>query len=186
MAEVNKRIGDFKALHGLARCIMTTHLYNSLIDAGNIATFSSKWVGFLKHSLNYNDLIMSDGLFMIKSYTHHPTDCAALCFKDLMVPPHLHPVSIFAVRAICAGHDIIILEGNDRDTYRIFYDLLFFTCQKNSTGERLRRRIGKAYRKIIDVKRNLKEVLRPAAMPISKTFIRQAIGLCAGLEDRLL
>jgi hypothetical protein len=186
VAEVIKRISDFKALHSFARCIMTTHLYNSLVDAGNIATFSSKWVNLLKTSLDYNDLIMSDGLFMIKSYKHHPTDCASLFFKDLTVPPHVHPVSIFAVRAICAGHDIIILEGNDRDTYRVFYDLLFFACQQNITGERLRRRINDAYRKIINAKLGLKEVLRPTAAPLSGSFIREAIGLCAGLEDRLL
>lgn len=186
LKQVNRKIRDFKALHTYAQCIMTTHLYNSRIDAENIATFSAKWIGYLKHSLNYNNLIMSDGLFMIKNYTHHPTDCGSLPSPDITLPAHVHPVSIFALKAIIAGHDIVILEGNEHDTYRIFYDLLFFACQNNGTGERLRRRINKAYNKIIHLKRTIRQDLQPIPRPVSRALIREAVYLCSGLMDRLL
>jgi len=182
--QVNKLIVSFKKLVPFSESIMTTHLYNSLFDAQNIATFSTQWISYLKRSLNYNKLIMSDGLFMIKKYKEHETDCSALPFKEYRLPPQHHQVSIYALKAICAGNHMIILGGGS-DTSSIFYDLLFFACQDNDTGRLLRKKIDEAYRKIVKIKNRNRKLLR-AYKPLAQNIINYAIRLCTKIEDMLL
>jgi hypothetical protein len=151
-AVVEQHIIPFKQLASYTDFIMTTHIFNSQIDKNDIVTFSSLWNYLLKESLQYEGLIISDALFMITNYEPGQLQSFSAPFNHINFPWQKHKVSIFALRAILAGHDMIIIEGDAPDTEAIFRDLFYIACQDHETGELLRKRIEDSYARVYALK----------------------------------
>jgi hypothetical protein len=60
----------------------------------------------------------------------------------------LDPAAAWAVRAVLAGHDMVIVEGSTAQTERVFAGLLAFACGGSPEGAALRARIEESYGKI--------------------------------------
>lgn len=72
--------------------IMTTDVVTQALDANNAAELSPKVIDYLRHTLNFNGVIITDGMYMAGLYGHDP------------LPDELIAKS---VQAINAGNDII-------------------------------------------------------------------------------
>jgi beta-glucosidase-like glycosyl hydrolase len=120
---------------------MTTHLDDSLVDS-RIVTFSPVWLGILRQTTQFSGLLMSDGLLMLKNYTDK---------SELGGIPELaglDPTVAWAMRAILAGHDFVIVEGSAGQTLRVFKGVLNEACQGTPTGNELAGRIEESYNRI--------------------------------------
>jgi beta-glucosidase-like glycosyl hydrolase len=142
--EAEKRFAVFKELAEDAGIMMTTHLFDSLVDA-NIVTFSSVWNLLLRAHTGFEGLLMSDGLLMLRNYTDTRMLAPGPMGPDLA---GMDRTAAWAMRAILAGHDFIIVEGSAAQTYRAFQGLLTVACGKTTRGKELRERIEDSYRRI--------------------------------------
>jgi hypothetical protein len=88
---------------------------------------------------------MSDGLLMLRNYADTKMVSPIPGDPDA---PGIDRTSSWALRAILAGHDFIIVEGSAALTYRTFQGLLAVACSNASVGQELRLRIEESYRKI--------------------------------------
>lgn len=139
---------------------MTTHLFNSNIDPKEMATFSETWIGILRKQIGFQGLLITDGLFMIDNYETLKSELISKWpqqGKRKITDNH----SIFAARAILAGHDMVFLEGNASQTKRVFRDLHYFACQDTPIGKKLRERIFESHQRIKTFKEANRAVLRP-------------------------
>jgi beta-glucosidase-like glycosyl hydrolase len=154
--EAEKRFSIFAELAGEAQLMMTTHLYDSLVD-GRIVTFSPAWNGLLRERTGFDGLLMSDGLLMLRNYADRSAIAGALREPGF---PHLDETALWALRAILAGHDMVIVEGSADQTYRAFQGLLAVACGATASSEALRTRIDTAYQGIASWKKSHEAELR--------------------------
>ncbi len=156
--DVQNRIEIFTRLMPAADLVMTTHIFNSEIDSRDVVTFSRKWISILRNNLKFKGLIMTDGLFMFDHYPENIQNMSARWNEKSDVSSR---ISIFAARAILAGHDLIFLEGDAAQTRKVFKDLHYIACQNTRTGELLRDRIDDSFERILTFKKAHLGVLFP-------------------------
>ena len=154
--EAEKRFAVFQDLAEDTGIMMTTHLYDSLVDT-SIVTFSSVWNLLLRARTGFGGLLMSDGLLMLRNYTDTRALAPGPMGPDLA---GMDRTAAWAMRAILAGHDFIIVEGSAAQTYRAFLGLLTVACGKTTRGKELKERIESSYRKIAAWKQGKEAVLR--------------------------
>ena len=123
--------------------MMTTHLNDSLVD-NRIVTFSPAWIALLRRETGFNGLLMSDGLLMLKAYP----DTSALGGAPGAEEAGLDPTAVWAMHAVLAGHDFIIVEGSAGQTTRAFNGLLAAACSGSAPGNALADRIEQSYGRI--------------------------------------
>lgn len=136
-----KRFSVFRDLAGLSTLLMTTHLNDSRVD-GSIVTFSPAWLGILRRDTGFSGLLMSDGLLMLKNYK----DRTGL--EGGPQQADLDPTAAWAVRAIIAGHDFVIVEGSAAQTIRAFDGVLSEACTGTPAGNELAGRIEESYNRV--------------------------------------
>ncbi len=124
----SRHLPVFSALKNQSGILMTTHLYNSNIDPNNMATFSKTWIDILKKDVGFKELVMTDALFMIDSYKGNMRQMAQNWpfIDDINLSDDL---TIFAVKAILAGHDMVLLESAAAETERIWKSLVAVSCK---------------------------------------------------------
>jgi beta-N-acetylhexosaminidase len=176
--EVMEMLEIFKKSAPQSSFAMTTHLFNSNIDPKEMATFSETWIGLLRNQVGYKGLLMTDGLFMIDNYETRKSELVSKWpqqGKRKITDDH----SIFAARAILAGHDMIFLEGNAGQTKRVFKDLHYFACQNTPVAKKLRERIFESHQRIKAFKEANRTVLRPN-VEIPESTTKLAVDLTSG------
>jgi hypothetical protein len=156
LREAERRFSIFEDLGGEADIMMTTHLYNSLVD-GSLVTFSSKWNRLLRGETGFPGLLMSDGLLMLKHYADRKSFAGGPAGAEVA---GLDETAVWALRAILAGHDFVIVEGSAVQTRRTFGGLLAAACRSTPLAERLRARIEESYGVIERWKREHAAALR--------------------------
>ena len=148
-SQAEKRFAIFEEVGGEADIMMTTHLYDSLVDS-SLVTFSSKWNGILRKETGFTGLLMSDGLLMLRHYKDRTAFAGGPAGPDAA---GLDQTAVWALRAILAGHDFVIVEGSPAQARRVYNGLLLAACRATPQGERLRDRIEESYGKIVEWKR---------------------------------
>jgi beta-glucosidase-like glycosyl hydrolase len=155
-AMVSRITNIFKEVAQNSNIIMTTHIYNSKIDAKNMATFSPVWIDMLKKEYGFKGLIMTDAMFMLSDKylsnslaKHWPHNLVPLTNTDVL----------FAAKSIISGHDIIMLEGHSGDFKEIFNGLMNVAATQTSIGLSLRTRVLDSYRRIIEYKQKYGDLL---------------------------
>lgn len=156
LPEAEKRFAVFRDLAGEADIMMTTHLYDSLVDR-SLVTFSPVWNRLLREKTRFEGLLMSDGLLMLKNYADRSMLTGGPAGADVS---DMDETAVWALRAILAGHDMIIIEGSAAQTYRAFEGLLAVACRDTALGRALRARIDEAWRKIAGWKEKRGAALR--------------------------
>ncbi|HVO39551.1 MAG TPA: glycoside hydrolase family 3 N-terminal domain-containing protein [Spirochaetia bacterium] len=141
-AAAEERVQAFRDLAAWSPIMMTTHLTDSLVDS-RIVTFSAPWIALLRTSTGFDGLLMSDGLLMLKAYADRRAFGASGPEEA-----GLDPTAAWAVRAILAGHDFVIVEGSARQTARVFDGILAAACGGSPRGMALADRIEESYRRI--------------------------------------
>ncbi|MGE0527145.1 MAG: glycoside hydrolase family 3 N-terminal domain-containing protein [Bdellovibrionales bacterium] len=157
---VHEILNIFRQVSGKTDFAMSTHLLNFNIDPDNMVTFSKKWIEVLRKDIGFDGILMTDALFMFDRYPASVRQMEARWPQDEI--PLKETSSIFAARAILAGHDMAFLEGTATKTYKVFNDLLYVACQDKPTGKELNRRILESYDRITRYKEKNKEVLTEA------------------------
>jgi hypothetical protein len=151
---VKTRTRIFKSLQGSCGILMSTHTFDSFVDPESIATFSAKWRILLSEDTGFRGLVMTDGLLMLDNYA----DRSMLGRAAPELPIREGPAS-WALRAIFAGHDLIVLEGGISVTTGVYDVLLSLARSDTETGRALRARIGEAYDLISRYKESRKAAL---------------------------
>ena len=82
---------------------------------------------------------------MLRNYTDTSMLAAGPGDPDAAV---IDRTASWALRAILAGHDFIIVEGSAALTYRTFQGLLAVGCSNTPVGNELRVRIEESYKRI--------------------------------------
>ncbi|MFZ4715881.1 MAG: glycoside hydrolase family 3 N-terminal domain-containing protein [Bacteriovoracaceae bacterium] len=155
---VEQKLKNFEVLAPQADFAMSTHLYNSAIDKMEMATFSKTWVSLLRNQANFQGILMTDALFMIESYKANMIAMSRK-WNDNEWKRKLNNQSIFAVRALLAGHDMVFLDATFQDTRKIFNDILYIACENTKTSNELRMTIKNSWKKITDYKKEEKQAL---------------------------
>lgn len=141
----------YKELGKNSGFLMTTHLMNSSIDPANMATFSKVWMNKLRHEVGFKGIAMTDALFMINSYPDTmkkmSRDWPARLAKDFN-----KDLSIFAIKAILAGHDMVFLETAAKETEATWKDVSRFACQDDPLASDFRKRVNESYDRIVSYK----------------------------------
>jgi len=180
VAEAARRVAVFRELAGEGGILMTTHTFDSLVDKGSIVTFSPAWLELLRRETRYGGLLMTDGLLMLRNYAEKSvlgTDIAAPAIN-----PKIDETASWALRALLAGHDLIIVEGSAAITTRVFEGLLRIACGNTETGKQLRERIERAYERVVRFKEAREELLRRQA-EVPAAAIAAAVALVPGDQD---
>ena len=138
--KVNLKLENFKKQSGKADFAMTTHIFNSNVDPDDMATFSKKWVRMLREDVGFEGLVMTDALFMISSYDDAIKSMSAK-WNKIEAGGISDEQSIFAARAILAGHDLVFLDGVSADTRKIHRNLSKLACLDNRLGAEFRTRV---------------------------------------------
>ncbi len=159
LRDVEKRAAIFRSLADESGILMTTHLRDSLVDS-RIVTFSPAWIDILRRQTGFKGLLLTDGLLMLDNYA----DASSLKGGDAPAdaPSNLEGAAAWALRAVLAGHDLLIVEGTAATTYRVFEGVLRVACGKTETGRLLRERIGSATARIGQYKKRNEKLLRRA------------------------
>ena len=144
LAEAEKRFAIFQQLSTEAGIMMTTHLYDSPVDAA-LATFSPAWNVLLRKQTGFRGLLMTDGLLMLKNYADRSVLAGGPSGAEVA---GIDETAVWAVRAILAGHDFIIIEGSAAQTVRAFDGLLAAACRRTDIGALLRARIHESAARI--------------------------------------
>jgi beta-glucosidase-like glycosyl hydrolase len=179
LEEVKRRVAIFRALGKESSILMTTHLNDSAIDR-DIVTFSPPWRGLLNRETGFDGLVMSDGLLMLKNYAGSKALGGYTATGDAGAPSAAAAggVESWALRAILAGHDFIIVEGSAAVTYRVFKALLDVANGPSETGKKLRERIEQSYARIAAFKKARKALLTRLA-DVSPETMRTVISLAS-------
>jgi beta-glucosidase-like glycosyl hydrolase len=154
--EAARRYAVFGDLAKETGIMMTTHLYDTLVDR-ELVTFSSRWNGILRSATGFRGLLMSDGLLMLKNYTDRASLAGGPAGSDAA---GLDETALWAARAILAGHDMVIVEGSAAQTVRVFDGLLTLACRNTALGRQLRTRIEQSYDRITRFKKDREKELR--------------------------
>lgn len=157
LRDVEKRAAIFRTLAGESDILMTTHLRDSLVDP-RIVTFSPLWLDILRRQTRFKGLLMSDGLLMLDNYANRAALLGGGAPADAL--GNLDGPAGWALRALLAGHDLLIVEGSAATTYRAFEGLLRAACGKTETGKLLRERIEAAAARIAQFKKRNEKSLR--------------------------
>ncbi len=156
LPEAEARFAVFHDLANESDILMTTHLLDSDVD-GAIVTFSVPWNGILSKQTGFHGLLMSDGLLMLRSYK----DKGPLAGGPTGPPvAGLDPTAVWAIRALLAGHDLLIVEGSAAQTYQVFRGILTAACRDTPLGKDLRERIDQSYARVAEFKRQHEAELR--------------------------
>jgi beta-glucosidase-like glycosyl hydrolase len=139
----------FSLLAPSADLVMTTHVYDSLVDPQNIVTFSAAWLCLLKSKIGPGPLIVSDGLLMLRNYAGGATPLTRVPGWPAGSEDDPGP---WAALAILAGHDMVILEGKASSTRRAFESILALSLREGEPGPALRRRILESWERIVAFK----------------------------------
>jgi hypothetical protein len=156
LAEAEKRFAIFEEVGGDADIVMTTHLYDSLVDR-SLVTFSATWNAVLRKETGFTGLLMSDGLLMLRRYRDRTAFAGGPAGPDVA---GLDETAVWALRAILAGHDFVIVEGSPAQARRVYNGLLMAACRATPLGERLRARIEESYGRIAEWKKEHAFALR--------------------------
>jgi beta-glucosidase-like glycosyl hydrolase len=157
LARVKEMLSIFKDIGNETDFAMSTHIFNSNVDADDMATFSEKWIKILREDLKFNGILMTDGLFMI---THYPASVQSFVARWPQDQVYIGDTpSIFALRAILAGHDMVLVEGASNSTYIVFKNVLKVACSDKPVGQQLRNRIFDSYARIVNWKKAHSEQL---------------------------
>ncbi len=148
--EVTRRTAVFGELRLESGILMTTHLFDSLVDGGTIVTFSPVWRGRVRGDTGFSGLFMSDDILMLRNYRNKSTLGAEAAGGD--------PAS-WALAAVLAGHDFIIMTGSEAVTAGVFEKLLSTACAATETGSRLRERIKESFNRISRFKESRRDLL---------------------------
>ncbi len=178
---VSERLQIFKKLAGESDFVMSTHLYDSMVDPDNMATFSPKWIRKLRDDLGYKGLLISDALFMFQRYPATVKHMAAKWPQDQVFITNEY--SIFAARSILAGHDMVLLEGDRNETYGIFNDLVKIACQKTPISETFRSRVNESFTRISQWKSYHKSELEQEP-EIPSELYGEALAIYKDMDDR--
>ncbi|MGO9410141.1 MAG: glycoside hydrolase family 3 N-terminal domain-containing protein [Spirochaetia bacterium] len=174
-----KRFSVFRDLDGVSPILMTTHLDDSLVD-NRIVTFSSAWLGILRHDTGYTGLLMSDGLLMLRNYADKRVlGGVPARSREAAELAALDPAAAWAIRAILAGHDFVIVEGSAAQTRRAFDGVLSAACRGSSLGNDLARRIEESFLRIRQFKAD-NEALLSRRVDVSPSAIGEVIAMTPG------
>ena len=169
-----ERFSVFRSLANTSPILMTTHLNDSLVD-GRIVTFSPAWLGILRRETGYSGLLMSDGLLMLRNYKDRSVlggvPAKSVEAVELAV---LDPTAKWAVRAILAGHDFVIVEGSAAQTRRAFDGVLREACRGTIIGDDLAGRIEESFERIRRFKKE-NQALLSRQVEVSEFTIDQVI-----------
>jgi beta-glucosidase-like glycosyl hydrolase len=154
--EAERRSAVFHELANEAGIMMTTHLYDSLVDK-SIVTFSPLWNGLLRSRTGFGGLLMSDGLLMLRNYADRSVLSGGPSGAEVK---GIDQTAVWALRAILAGHDFIIVEGSAAQTYRTFQGLLTVACGNTALCRLVRARIDESYQRIVRWKEERETSLR--------------------------
>ncbi len=161
---VYKMLENFNNVNNEADFAMSTHLLNSNIDKEDMATFSKIWIDLLRSRVGFKGILITDGLFMFKSYDETMKNMSSKWPQDQIKIEDEY--TIFAARSILAGHDMAFLEGTSKDTYRIFNDLLYIACQDKPVSIDFRNKINESYSRISAYKnKNRSTLLEDVEVP---------------------
>ncbi|MGA2974507.1 MAG: glycoside hydrolase family 3 N-terminal domain-containing protein [Spirochaetia bacterium] len=172
LSEAEKRFAIFQELAPEAGIMMTTHLYDSNVDQG-LVTFSPAWNSLLRDRTGFNGLLMSDGLLMLKNYADRSVLAGGPAGQDV---EGLDEAAVWALRAILAGHDLIIVEGSAPQTSRVFEGLLTAACRGTPLGGKLRERIDESSARIARWKQDREQTLR-RVVDVSAAAMDAVIGM---------
>lgn len=157
--EIEKRLKIWQATANDFSVIMSTHLLARNIDPKDMATFSSVWIDRLKKEFGFKGLVMTDEIYMFRAW---PDDFKNNLLKwERQEPIEVtDPGAILTARALMAGHDMVLLHGENKEAiYRVFNQLHYISCQKTKNGETLRARIRSAYQNVQEFKSKHKDQL---------------------------
>jgi len=171
-AEAARRYAVFDDLSSETGIMMTTHLYDTLVDK-ELVTFSLAWNGILRSSTGFKGLLMSDGLLMLKNYTDRASLAGGPSGADVA---GLDETALWAARAVLAGHDMVIVEGSAAQTVRVFNGLLTLACRNTPLGRQLRARIEQSYDRIVRFKREHETSLR-RTVEVSPATVKAVIAI---------
>lgn len=149
--QVTEKLLPFKEMSKKVDFAMSTHLYNSSIDPEDMATFSKKWISLLRNEVKFDGILVTDALFMISEYQDTMKSMSRK-WNHALWKKKLGDQSIFAVRALLAGHNMVFLDGTAQDTRTIFKNLLYVACEDNQISKDLRKHIADSHKKIIAYK----------------------------------
>ena len=150
-SEVEQKLKSFANLAGKTDFVMSTHLYNSSVDKDDMATFSPIWVKYLREYAGFQGILMTDAIFMISHYKSSMIAMSRKWNQEEWSRP-IEDQSIFAIRALLSGHDMVFLDGNYLDTRKLFKEVLYIACSDHETSKKLRERILESSKKVLDYK----------------------------------
>jgi beta-glucosidase-like glycosyl hydrolase len=179
-AEAARRYAVFTDLAAEAGIMMSTHLRDSAVDR-DIATFSPRWIGILREATAFRGLLMSDGLLMLKNYTDRSMLAGGPAARDVA---GIDEAAVWALRAILAGHDMVIVEGSAAQTVRVFQGLLTVACGGSASGRELRGRIEESASRITAWKAERARSLR-RTVEVAPETIAAAVRLLPAEDARL-
>ena len=155
--EMEKRTAVFRPLAQASPFLMTTHLLDSLVSR-DLVTFSPQWRQILNRETGFKGLVMSDALLMLSHY------------RDVSILGEQGPrrggegngtdparLAQWAAKAIMAGHDLLIVEGNPEVTYSLVDSLL--AAAQAQDGSALRKRIEESAARVVAFKEAHRAVL---------------------------
>ncbi len=149
---VERKLKNFSVLSDKADFAMSTHLYNSSVDPSDMATFSKKWVSYLRDYAGFTGILMTDALFMITRYKENMI-AMSMKLDQSKWRKKIDDETVFAIRAILAGHDMVFLDGNYIKTKKTFEELLYVACSDTKYSQEFRNRINQSYKKITKYKK---------------------------------
>jgi beta-glucosidase-like glycosyl hydrolase len=165
----------FKDLAREADVMMTTHLYDSAVDR-SLVTFSKTWNTILRSRTGFRGLLMSDGLLMLANYADTSMLGGGPTGADVA---GIDGTAVWALRAILAGHDLVIVEGSAAQTIRVFRGLLTVACGKSELGKTLRARIDESYARVTRWKKDRRKELR-RLVDVPAATVQDVIALLPG------
>ena len=111
----------FSKFKGSNFAVMTTHVVNSMVDK-DIVTFSEKWNKILRNNLKFKDnLIITDSINMFFNYG---TPVLSMNFKKFDWASKMSAPAFIYIRAILAGHDIVINRSASTYQQTLIYDVV--------------------------------------------------------------
>lgn len=182
LRDVETRAAVFARLSSEAPILMTTHLMDSLVDP-DLVTFSPAWIRILRRESRFRGLLMTDGLLMLENYRGASAALLGQPGGGAGGPAVANGPAAWAVRAVLAGHDLLIVEGTAAVTYKVFEGLLAEACGSSPAARRLRDRIDDATASIARFKKQ-NATLLGRRIDISDEVIAKIIALAPAEDAR--
>ena len=182
VAEVEKKTAPFRALSRRGDLLMTTHVFDSLVDPGMV-TLSPHWLEILRADVGFSGPLVTDGIFMLRSHRSRAAVGEAMPEFSFTGDDE---IAGWAARAILAGHDIVIAEGGAATSRKVLERLIELACRPDELGRRMRERIEAAHAKVAELKERRRADLE-AVIDASPALIDRTISLVSrgevGLHD---